>query len=349
MLVRMSSPTPGRRALAPRLLTVLALPLSVALAACGHQSSAPQPEKSPDSQPVQGGAQLAALWPLTGQRAHGPTPKRPVLVVKIDNTDSSRPQIGTGKADLVTEELVEGGITRLAVFFYQHLPSVAGPVRSMRASDLGVVEPAHGVLVASGGAPPTVARIKGAKVPFFAEGGPGYFRVGGRQAPYNLMVRLPQLAKAVAKKAVVPPSYLPWGSAADYHGRGQARSINAIFSRSHTTAWKFQGGHYVNQNSNATSSDHFTPDTILVLRVREGDAGYRDPAGNHVPETLYSGSGPMMMFHGGKVERGTWTKAKRETPLQLNGPQGPIKVPAGHTWVELVPNDKSGGNVTFAK
>ena len=71
-------------------------------------------------------------------------------------------------------------MTRLAVFFYQHLPKVAGPVRSMRASDIGIVKPAHGVIVASGAAAPTIGRLKGAKVPFFTEGGPGYFRDGGR-------------------------------------------------------------------------------------------------------------------------------------------------------------------------
>ena len=126
----------------------------------------------------EGGTELAALWPLTGEPVKGETPNRPVLVTKIDNTSSSKPQLGLKKADLVTEVLVEGGMTRLAVFFYQHLPKVAGPVRSMRASDIGIVKPAHGLIVASGGAGGTVARMKRAKVPFVTEGGPGFFREG---------------------------------------------------------------------------------------------------------------------------------------------------------------------------
>ncbi len=39
----------------------------------------------------------------------------------------------------MVEELVEGGLTRLAVFFYSQVPDNAGPVRSMRASDIGIV------------------------------------------------------------------------------------------------------------------------------------------------------------------------------------------------------------------
>src|SRR5689334_5309041 len=173
-----------------RLLAVLvAFLLCGSLAACGSsKKGSDEPEKKPQSQPVEGGTTLAALWPLTGEQVTGSTPDRPVIVTKIDNTASSRPQLGLKKADLITEELVEGGMTRLAVFFYQQLPEVAGPVRSMRASDIGIVKPAHGVVVASGAAPPTIGRLKAANVPFFTEGGPGYFREGSRHAPYNLMV-----------------------------------------------------------------------------------------------------------------------------------------------------------------
>ena len=84
-----------------------------------------------------------------------------MLVTKIDNSSASRPQVGLSKADLITEELVEGGITRLAVFYYQQLPEVAGPVRSMRASDIGIVKPAHADIVASGAAPPTLRAAEG--------------------------------------------------------------------------------------------------------------------------------------------------------------------------------------------
>ena len=326
---------------------LVALVLSLVLAACGGGKEAETAK--PDSQPVEGGTKLAALWPLTGLPVTGSTPDRPVLVAKIDNTSSSRPQIGLKKADLITEALVEGGMTRLAVFFYSQLPGVVGPVRSMRASDIGIVKPAHGVLVASGAAPPTIGRLKAAKITFFTEGGPGYFREGSRKSPYNLMVNLPQLAKTVAKKAVVPASYLPWGEEGDFTGGRPAKGIDAVFSRSHTTSWRYQGGKYENQNSFAESGSQFTPDSVLVLRVRQGDAGYLDPAGNPVPETIYSGKGSMMLFHKGQVVSGTWQKTSKQSPLKLSTKAGSLKVPAGRVWVELVPTDKDGGRVAFRR
>ncbi|MCW2828212.1 MAG: hypothetical protein JWQ67_1828 [Marmoricola sp.] len=330
-----------------RLVALLSvLLLSLTLAGCSAEDKA---AAKPDSQPVEGGAKLAALWPLTGEPVTGSTPDHPVLVTKIDNTASSRPQQGLDRADLVTEELVEGGMTRLAVFFYQNLPKTAGPVRSMRASDIGIVKPAHGTIVASGAAPPTIGRLKAADIPFFTEGAPGYFRDSTRRAPYNLMVDIPKLASTLKNKAVVPASYLPWGQESDFSGGQPAKSIQAVFSRSHTTSWRYQGGKYRNDNSFAEPGQQFAPDSVLVVRVRVGDAGYLDPAGNRVPETIYSGTGQFLLFHKGQVVRGTWTKKSKQTPILLSTAAGPLKVPAGHVWVELVPNQKAGGQVTFAK
>jgi hypothetical protein len=85
---------------------------------------------------------------------------------------------------------------------------------------------------------------------------------------------------------------------------------------------------------------------VLVLRVRVGDAGYKDPAGNPVPETHFTGSGQALMFHGGRVVRGTWKK-RLDSTLKLSTRAGNLEVPAGHTWIELVP--QNGGNVQITK
>jgi hypothetical protein len=87
---------------------------------------------------------------------------------------------------------------------------------------------------------------------------------------------------------------------------------------------------------------------VLALRVQIGDAGYRDPAGYPVPETKFEGKGQAVLFHGGKVVRGTWTKDGLTGAIELTGPKGgEITVPAGRTWVELVP--AGTGDVTWSK
>jgi hypothetical protein len=336
-----------RVALALSALTATGLLLS----ACGGSSSS-SPEAGP-SETNKSEAPAPQFWPLTGlEVTDGKTSAldHPVLVAKMDNTASSQPQIGLSKADLVVEELVEGGLTRLAAFYYSQVPSNVGPIRSMRASDIAVVSPVHASMVTSGAAPRTTARISGAGITFYGEGAKGMYRSTERLAPYNLFVHLGEVAKtAHLKKAATPPDYLQWGTEKDLPKGIKATTINAQFSGGHTTEWQFTNGSYHNLNSNAPAGDQFPATNVLVLRVREGDAGYLDPAGNPVPETLLTGTGNALLFHDGRMVAGSWHKGKlAKSPITLTTKKGAkLTVPAGHTWIELVPID--GGNVTFHK
>jgi hypothetical protein len=321
------------------------------LTACGgSSSSSPQAGESP--QKVQGGQTVPQFWPLTGLKVSaGKTSAldHPVLVAKMDNTFSSQPQVGLSKADMVVEELVEGGLTRLAAFYYSEIPDNVGPIRSMRASDIDVVSPVHASMVTSGAAGRTIARIKGAKIPFYGEGTKGMYRSSDRAAPYNLLVHLNEVAKAAKAKATTPPDYFQWGNGQDLPKGIKVTTISAQFSGGHTTQWKFENGSYHNLNSNAPEGDQFPATNVIVLRVREGDAGYLDPAGNHVPETLFTGTGNALLFHDGRMIAANWKKGKAATSrVSLTTKKGQkLQVPAGHTWIELVPVD--GGNVVFKK
>src|SRR3954467_9289284 len=238
----------GRRLRAVAALAVVAaLPLS----ACGHDENG---GGGSDQKSV---AKSVARSPLTGLPLTS-KPKHPIIGVKIDNSANSAPQVGLSKADMVVEELVEGGITRLAAFFLTHVPPNVGPVRSMRATDIGVVKPLHGVLVASGGAPVTVKRVHDAGITTYTEGAKGFYRDSSRSAPYNLFNKLSELAGSLKAPSKLPETYLPFGSGMP-KGK-QASGLTAKFSGGSSTSFHYQGGKYVNTDSNAASGDAFTPD-----------------------------------------------------------------------------------------
>jgi len=339
--------SPVRRiALSLSALTATALFLS----ACGGSDSSPSSQSAP--QQVAGGQTITQYWPMTGLKVpsnRSASLDHPVLVAKMDNTVSSQPQVGLSKADMVVEELVEGGLTRLAAFYYSDIPSNVGPVRSMRASDVDIVSPVHPSIVTSGAAQRTIALIRGAHVPFYGESTKGFYRSPQRAAPYNLFVHLNEVAKvAKTQKKVTPPDYFQWDSGKGFPKGVKAGSIQAQFSGGHTTEWQYTNGSYHNLNSNAPAGDQFPATTVLVLRVKEGNAGYLDPAGNPVPKTILVGKGPAMMFHDGRMVKATWHKGKKPTSqIHFTTKKGKLKVPAGHTWVELVP--QGTGDVTFTK
>ena len=266
-------------------------------------------------------------------------PNHPVMVTKIDNTSNSRPQVGLKKADLITEELVEGGSTRLAVFFYQHVPGLAGPVRSMRATDIGIVKPAKAVIVASGAAPPTVARIKAAGITAFTEGAPRLLARGQPPGAVQPVHAPPELAKKVETKDTVAELPAVRARRRTSPRGSQARGLDGDLLRRAHHHWTYPGGKYINQNSYAASGRPVPARQRAGAAGRRGDAGYLDPAGNPVPETKFTGTGEAMLFHGGRVVRGTWSKSLDST-VKLRTKAGALTVPAGHVWIELVPAER---------
>ena len=328
--------------------------LALTVAGCGGDGDSTQQASAATHGPTDSTNTAVALvlngqWPLTGGTLDGDPPARPVYVVKIDNTEASSPQVGLGSADMIVEELVEGGLTRLAVFFYQDVPADVGPVRSMRASDIGIVKPVAANLVASGGANPTIRRLATADVHTFTEGATGFYRDDTRSAPYNLFVKLSALAAHPPTDWRAPPApYLPFGSADDFAGQIPVTSIAATFSGGHTTDWQYTDAGWTRPGSYAASGDDFVADNVLLLKVKVGDAGYLDPAGNPVPETEFFGSGEAVLVHGDKALKCTWSKQDKADALSLKTADGEsVSVPAGHTWIELVPADS--GSVTLGK
>ncbi len=311
--------------------TLVALTAVVAVAACsGEGKSSTGPQAS------------AAVQPLTGEPATDGLPNRPVLVVKVDNSSAARPQVGLSAADLVVEELVEGGLTRLAVMYYSSLPRAVAPVRSVRTSDIAIAAPTGGVLVASGGARRVLTSIRKAGLTVVTEGARGFSRDRSRRAPYNVVVDPTKLMAGVSELEPPTQPYLPWAADGTKLPPGaSASSVTVRFSAAHTTRWDWSGARWQRVDDAAAKGDRFMPDNLLVLRVATRDAGYKDPAGNPVPETVLAGSGDAILLTKGRSIEARWSKPAAGRPLAFTDKAGAgLRIPPGRTWIELVP--KSG-------
>lgn len=302
---------------------------------------------------------LVELSPLTGKAMPNGRPNHPVFIVKVENTEGGQPQYGLNKADMVIEELVEGGLTRLAAFYYSNLPTKVGHVRSIRASDIGIASPVGGQIVASGGAARTYTRVKAAGIKVFSEfyGAPGFSSDPAKVRPYNRLVNLQSIAKKAKNSRIFGP-YLAWTPAKTAKATAtpadtstppaaakRVTSANVGFSGSTHTRWTFSGHTWHRVNGHAASGQDFRPNTLIVLFCKIGDAGYLDPAGNPVPETDLEGTGRAMIFSGEKLTRATWTKNGFHSTISFAGTDGsPITIDPGHVFLELVP--ESGGSVS---
>ena len=334
---------------------------ALSLTAC----SGATPEKKSDPASKNNSEKLVEVSPLTGLELPGGRPNRPIMVAKIDNTASANPQYGLNKADLVVEELVEGGLTRLAAFFYTNTPSKIGPVRSARATDIGIATPVNAQLIASGGAPKTNKRVKSAGIKFHSEdaGAKGFSSDPNRGRPYNRLMNLKTLLKGMTA-VDIPGAYFTWSAKAAKKSEEPsadastdasatpapqpktATSASVGFSRSSVTKWGFKDGKWSRTNGVAASGTDFKADTMVVLFSKVGDAGYLDPAGNNVPETEFEGGGRAVVFHGDSVIEGTWVKQNLDSTITMLDEAGePLTLEPGNVWIELVP--KGDGKVSY--
>ncbi len=326
---------------------------TLALTACGSNATSnddPGAAKRPS-------AKLVERSPLTGVKLTSGRPNNPVFVVKIENTFGGQPQYALNKADLVIEELVEGGLTRLAALYYSNLPTKVGHVRSIRATDIGIASPVNGQIVASGGSNGTYKRVKRAGIKVWSEdyGSPGFSSDPAKVRPYNRLVNLRAVA-AKAKNKPITHNYLPFrtkptaspSAGADAGTAAKTvKSATVRFSPSTTTRWAFKNGTWRRVNSHAAQGQDFHADTLLVLSARVVDAGYRDPAGNPVPETLFEGSGAAVILRGNTVVKGKWNKSADDQQITLTDSTGTsVQLDPGHVWIELIPRD--GGSVNLS-
>jgi hypothetical protein len=341
---------PVRRSLAAALLA--GLTLSSLVACTGQDDTAVAADT-----PAGPATPAPVLWPLTGLPSEGVV-AHPALAVKIENSVEARPQTGLDSADLVWEEVVEGGVTRFVAVYHSVLPDEVGPVRSVRPMDPSIAGPLHGLVAFSGGQPAYVAAVAdtGLQVLSSDAGTDGFYRVDSRRAPHNVYaapLRLVGLADAGHQAAPGPQFEI--APAVD-----QATAVTAgtpaglldltLSGVSHPRwAWSVPGGAWVRAEG-ATPS--VTADgaplraaNVVVLRVDVVDTGGTDPAGNPVPETLLRGRGEALVASGGHTLPVTWVKnGPKDRLVLLDAAGNPVRLGPGSTWVELVP--RGGGAVT---
>ncbi|NCZ87567.1 MAG: DUF3048 domain-containing protein, partial [Actinobacteria bacterium] len=116
---------------------------------------------------------------------------KPVVMVKYGNARPDRPHYGLNQADLIYVEEVEWGLTRIAAMFNTKFPSVVGPTRSARISDLEILQQftAPGLVFSGANDVLLKAVRKSNAVSLSPSDRPDfYYRNLSKQAPHNQLV-----------------------------------------------------------------------------------------------------------------------------------------------------------------
>lgn len=345
----------------PRLLVLLLL-VGLFAAACRQPAPiptkrTPSPSPSPTPEPV--------LCPLTGlELPLGVDINRPAVGVKIDNHQAARPQTGLELADIVYEELVEGGITRFLAMFHCGDAADLGPTRSARAVDPDLLVQYAPVLFAySGGSPNVLNKVAATAGVIDLKHGnnsSAYSRGHGRSAPHNLYTsteRIRSLPRAqgvigppktglvfdrslatspaspaspLSPPAGAPAQPAPVGNKVSFSYSGTGSAVSYAYDPAGQRYLRSFGG----QPHNSASGAQLSAVNVVVLKVQVDRRGKS-------PEILVNGGGEATVLRLGQAIQGRWNRPALTDQTTLVDAAGqPIKLAPGNVWINLVPNDR---------
>ena len=279
------------------------------------------------------------VQPLTG--LPGPVPDRPAAVVKIDNSPKARPQVGLEQADIVVEEEVEGGVTRLAAVFHS-LGGVVGPVRSGRTTDIPVLDGLGSPLLVYSGANQVIDALllrQPAVQNRSAERTSGYWRDKGRKVPSNLFTDLgAQWASATGGP---PPAQFAYRPADQAPAGGQPATSFSVSYRANRVSWAWNGELWARSQGGAphtvAAGGQLAVSNVVVVETAKIDTGMVDTSGARVPEFAFVGAGPATVFTGGQRIAATWTRPTLRSAITLTAADGSVVgLTPGRTWVEVI-------------
>jgi hypothetical protein len=298
--------------------------------------------------------------PLTGTELaeDKQVPARPVLAVKVENTPDAQPLNGLDKADIVYEEVVEGGITRFIAMFHCESTTRVGPVRSARTTDPKILLQfsEHPLLAFSGGANKVVGAAQDAGLTLMTEGDPAppFSRDETREVPHNLFANTAMLWAAGLKRAKDEPVPSPVFTYSDDvptpNKKGTAVTI--VFSGLATAEWHWEGGRYVRyldgQPMTLENGNPITTDNVVIQQVKTVESDIIDPAGYPSPEVAVTGKGKAWVLRNGRLIQGTWERAAEGDLTVFTTKSGEtIALTPGTTFVELAPTGMFDADITF--
>jgi hypothetical protein len=337
--------------------TALAMAIAVVLVVT---SSAEEPAPVVVEEPPEPSPEPEPTCPLTGDDfPERMRPNRPAVAVKVGNSPAARPQYGLEAADVVFEEVVEGGITRFLALYHCDDARQVGPVRSARYDDPKIAKPFTRILAYSGANAIVEAELRAQDmVALDEDSGAAFYRVpAGVFTVHNLFTDTEAVRRLVSGRRVAPPSdeVFEFGELPEDSGR--ARWVRMNFTPGNTIEYRWQDGAWRRYEGGrpfmTAGGEQIAVPNVLVQEVEVNHSNrIRDSAGNPSPDITLRGSGRALLFRDGRLVRGRWTKRGRDPAPSYSTRDGePMVFAEGPVWVQLVPSPRGSvkGAIDFGR
>lgn len=320
-------------------MAALLLVLSGSLGACSSDSATLAGKRTPraDSECL-----------ARGNIPKGVDARRPAVAIKVENDPAARPLSGLEKADVVFEEVVEGGITRfMAIYHCGESPRV-GPVRSARWDDPKILLPFTKVLAFSGSNSIVGGELKRWDIQTLVEGikGEAFYRIPPGSLSVHSVFAATELLRDLAIKGIRSPSPGLFPRGALPKDAKKAAHVEINFAKDNTIEYRWQKGAWHRYEAGEPFMTKAGPQiavpNLLIQEVKVDNSNkIRDIEGNPSPELTLVGTGRAVLLRDGRALEGGWEIRKKGAPTLFQTKDGDVfKFADGPIWVELVPSAK---------
>lgn len=289
--------------------------------------------------------------PLTGLRADT-LPNR-VVQFSIDNVESN-PQSGLSKADIIYEVPAEGGLTRIQALFYAETPDVVGPIRSARPYFIDIAREYNAVFVHHGGSPAAFDYLDTDVVDNISPrtNDSIFWRSDSRNAPHDSMLNYEDVWDVIRDRSIDALKEMRTFTFAPEVADGGSKdsaddeepivpTVTAITVDNPYTLVEYKYiqetnlyEHYVDGELyiDAENDQAITESNILIQYVSSTVLDKYKRL-----EIDMTAGGNAMLFTGGNVVEGTWSRANLDSPTVFKDAEGnEFVLTRGKTWVHVV-------------
>lgn len=299
--------------------------------------------------------------PISVNAEGGPSPLsglpggegKPVVMVKYGNSRPDRPHYNLNQADLIYVEEVEWGLTRIAAMFNTKFPSVVGPTRSARISDLELLEQFTNPGLAYSGANDVLLKAirKSQSISLSpSDRSSFYYRNLSKKAPHNQLLRLAAMMEKETKVAPIKDIGLTFNAAPATGGTKttyfQAAWSSARVSGSWTgKSWTISFDGSIHRD--AVNKGFLTPKTIVLQYVERKETKYGDKFGGKTPLLKTVGSGRAIVLRNGQSFDGTWSRPTKEAGTIFSFAGSQLAFDVGQVMIVLVDGGAKKSPVTL--
>ena len=286
--------------------------------------------------------------------------ERPAVAVKISNIPAAYPLSGLEDAEVVYEELVEGGLTRFMAIYHCTDAAQAGPVRSSREVDPAIMSPYTRILAAAGGNDTVRGILEENEIVLIDENtsGEAMQRIAreGVAMEHTLYADTAAMRKLGKKEFAQTPSegIFKFG---DLEGTGKKTKTITIEFGAASSSYEWDGEQWLRFDEGSPlmsdSGEQIAVDNVIIEEHKIDYSEITDVVG--AASTIIrdvTGSGRAVLFRDGRAIKGRWERDSVDEPVRFVTKEGEEMLLAeGNTWIELVPSDKGDakGSFSYAK